>query len=229
MKKKILREEGLMYNQLAEQYYSQKKYDEAIIECQKAIKLIPDLFNPYWIYGAILAEQGQKEESKKLLEKAISLNPINPGIHNSLGALLATDPASIDAAIQSYLKAVELDGKFWKAHYNLSLIYQKKGENYAAFNEGIKSWRIHPSLMTLSNLFRITFIVYPKYVGGTLAVLFLLPFLIRSKYSLAFTAILLAYFLYLIKIDIETKNFKKALFDVLTLIGILILHINFMY
>jgi tetratricopeptide (TPR) repeat protein len=45
-------------------------YDEAIEECQEAIRIDPDFGNPYNDIGAYLIEQGQLEDAIPWLEKA---------------------------------------------------------------------------------------------------------------------------------------------------------------
>lgn len=46
------------------------KYDEAIEECQKAIRVDPDFGNPYNDIGAYLIEKGRLDEAIPWLEKA---------------------------------------------------------------------------------------------------------------------------------------------------------------
>lgn len=46
------------------------KYDEAIVECQKAIQVDPDFGNPYNDIGAYLIEKGRFDEAIPWLEKA---------------------------------------------------------------------------------------------------------------------------------------------------------------
>lgn len=46
------------------------KYDEAIVECRKAIQVDPDFGNPYNDIGAYLIEKGRMDEAIPWLEKA---------------------------------------------------------------------------------------------------------------------------------------------------------------
>ncbi len=47
-----------------------RRYDEAILECRKAIELDPEFGNPYNDIGAYLIEQGKYDEAIGWLEKA---------------------------------------------------------------------------------------------------------------------------------------------------------------
>ncbi len=52
-------------------YSAQKRYDDAIAECHKAIEVDPDYGNPYNDIGAYLIEKGRYDEALPWLEKAI--------------------------------------------------------------------------------------------------------------------------------------------------------------
>ncbi len=51
-------------------YSMQKRYDEAISECRKAIAVDPEFGNPYNDIGAYLIEQGKLDDALPWLEKA---------------------------------------------------------------------------------------------------------------------------------------------------------------
>ena len=51
-------------------YSFQKRYQDAIAECHRAIEIDPDFGNPYNDIGAYLIEQGAFDEAIPLLEKA---------------------------------------------------------------------------------------------------------------------------------------------------------------
>lgn len=58
------------YTFLGWAYSFMGKYDEAIDECQKAIRVDPDFGNPYNDIGAYLIEKGRLDEAIPWLEKA---------------------------------------------------------------------------------------------------------------------------------------------------------------
>ena len=58
------------YTFLGWAYSMQGRYDAAIMECEKAIKLDPDFGNPYNDIGAYLIEKGKLDEAVDWLEKA---------------------------------------------------------------------------------------------------------------------------------------------------------------
>lgn len=59
------------YTFLGWAYSFQGRYDDAILECRKAIEVDPKYGNPYNDIGAYLIEKGQMEEAIPWLEKAI--------------------------------------------------------------------------------------------------------------------------------------------------------------
>jgi tetratricopeptide (TPR) repeat protein len=53
-------------------YSFQRRYEEAIHECEEAIKVDPDFGNPYNDIGAYLIEKGQLDEAIPWFKRAIS-------------------------------------------------------------------------------------------------------------------------------------------------------------
>ena len=52
-------------------YSFQGHFDDAIVECRKAIQIDPDYGNPYNDIGAYLIEKGREDEAIEWLEKAV--------------------------------------------------------------------------------------------------------------------------------------------------------------
>lgn len=75
----------------------------------------------------MLLEQGRLAEGTRALEETLVLAPDYPLTHYNMGTLLQRGERP-DAAIASYLEAVRLDPTLWKAHHNLGLLYQRKGD-----------------------------------------------------------------------------------------------------
>ena len=77
----------LMCN-LAEGYYDQGQFDEAIKECQAIIQLKPDFPEAYIRLGIAVVQKGLWDEAISQFERAIQLNPNDSFAHNYLGIAL---------------------------------------------------------------------------------------------------------------------------------------------
>ena len=93
---------------LGAQLSEEGKYDEAIVEFNKALEKLPD--EPV-IHAAIAnakAKQGKNDEAITSYEKAISLNPKDPTFHTGLGVLL-NSMGKVAESQAAFKKAAELD------------------------------------------------------------------------------------------------------------------------
>ncbi len=86
------------------------RYDDAIEECRRAIKIDPDFGNPYNDIGAYLIEKGRLDEAIPWLEKATRARRYeSPGFpYLNLGRVWELKH-EYRRALQSYQKAVELN------------------------------------------------------------------------------------------------------------------------
>lgn len=62
-----------------ELYLAQEQYSEALSVCDSLIELLPDKFEGYHYKFAILMELGNKDDAKRVLDKALALFPDDPG------------------------------------------------------------------------------------------------------------------------------------------------------
>ena len=206
-------------------FYEKKDFKNALAECDTAIALDSTRPNPYWIKGVILAQSDQNAEAQKLFQKVLILDPNHINAHNSYGLLLLENPKSIEQGIEYFLKAIQLDQRFWKAHYNLGIAFQMKGLNVEAMKQYYAAFLIKPSLKTFESL-AISFVAaYPKTLGYLLAVFFLLAFVIQKPFGLIFTIVLMTYFGLYIKYALRVKEYRKFVYGASFAAVILIIHI----
>jgi len=99
------------------------KLEEAIAECQTAIRVDPDFGNPYNDIGVYLIELGRAQEAKPLLEKAIRSKRYccYQFAHANLGRVLLAE-GSIEEAKRSFERALEYDSEYLPAVQALELI-----------------------------------------------------------------------------------------------------------
>src|ERR1035437_8030916 len=80
--------------------------------------------------GLIAYQTGKNEIAVELISKAISVIP-SSSMYCNLGAALRNQ-GKLDAAIESYLKALSIKPDYAEAHYNLGLALQQQGKLDAA-------------------------------------------------------------------------------------------------
>jgi tetratricopeptide (TPR) repeat protein len=94
-------------------YSFQHRYDEAIEECRKALKLDPDFGNPYNDIGAYLIEKGSFEEAVPWLKKAISAKRYDSYCypHYNLGRIFERKGAWFEA-LRYYQNSLEANPEY---------------------------------------------------------------------------------------------------------------------
>lgn len=98
---------------------------------RRAIELNPGRSEPYLNLGAVLCEAGRCGEAVELYEHAAGTVGHDPFIHFN-HAIALEDQERFDAAIAAYERALELDGRFSDAHYNLGLLLETLGDGQGA-------------------------------------------------------------------------------------------------
>jgi len=101
---------------------------DAVIHCQKAIKIKPDYARAYINMGMALAtKQGYLNEAVRCLEKALNISPDNVKAHNNLGVYLLQLGRDSDA-VACFKKATEIQPDYSRAYYNLGNIFNNQGK-----------------------------------------------------------------------------------------------------
>ena len=126
-------------------YVFQKKYEEAIVEAQKAVEIYPHGPMQIFTLGWILRLAGRPEEAIPLMEKSIRLNPIPTYMaFDTLGRAYFL-AGKYEKAIGAYKTAVKVDPDLWDAHVGLAATYAVLGREDEARTEVSEILRIEPS------------------------------------------------------------------------------------
>jgi RNA polymerase sigma factor (TIGR02999 family) len=160
------RKNGRAHSNLGVALRGKGQVDEAIASLRKAIELDPKDAKDHSDLGAILCDvKHQYDAAIACFHRAIELEPESAYLHDNLGVALrgkAQEDAAIakalagpfhtgamllrptdqmDAAIACFRKAIELDPKYAKAHFNLGITLFKQGkldEAIACYRQAIK-------------------------------------------------------------------------------------------
>jgi tetratricopeptide (TPR) repeat protein len=104
------------------------KLDEAETSYRRAIDVDPNQLESYGKLAQLYGRQGRGSEVIRTYENALAKNPKSGELHLLLGMLNeAQGPSGIDAAMQHYEKAIELNPKLAAAKNNLAFWLAEKG------------------------------------------------------------------------------------------------------
>ncbi|NET40526.1 tetratricopeptide repeat protein [Okeania sp. SIO2B3] len=105
----------------------QRNYQAAVNIYRKIITFKPNYVEAYNNLGGVLADMNRRSEAIEVYQQGLGLRPNSADLYNNIGHALSTEnPAQ---AIAAYHRAIELDPKFIKAHYNLGKALQGIGEH----------------------------------------------------------------------------------------------------
>jgi tetratricopeptide (TPR) repeat protein len=111
------------------------RLDQAIAECQEAIRLKKDLPQAYYNLGNALSDKGRPEEAIAEYQEAIRLKKDYATAHYSLGNVLRAK-GRLEEAIAEYQEAIRLKN-LPEAHCNLGHALRSKGQ----FAQGLSCLR----------------------------------------------------------------------------------------
>lgn len=140
-------EAAIAYLQQAEEYCEQKKWNEAIAACEKALQILPNMAEAYKIWGNVLQKMGNYTEAIGYYAKAIEIQPDLPEVYANLGTLYA-QKAQWQKAVSYYQKAIDLKDDFGGAYRNLSKVWTKLGERDKALECQFQALNLEPQKAT---------------------------------------------------------------------------------
>ena len=123
------------YLGLARTYIIQEKYQQAILQCKKVIKINPDCAQAHWWLGVAFNEQGNYKEAIASCEKSISLNPNLAKCYIDLASSFYSQQNLEEAELQLRTRALNLAPNNAKAHNLLGCLYSNQNRLEDAASE----------------------------------------------------------------------------------------------
>lgn len=109
----------LAWNDLANLYMKQDRYEEALEMVQRAIDIDAKMAHSYVMRGNILTKAQRLEESLLAYQQALDLNPFNPGALSGMGHVLKTIGRQ-DESIAAYRQCIRAHPSFGEAYWSLA-------------------------------------------------------------------------------------------------------------
>ncbi|OUL37658.1 hypothetical protein BV372_01475 [Nostoc sp. T09] len=134
----------------AERLREDKKFEEAALKYQAAIRLDRNNAYAHNNLGFVLDELGRLEEAIASYQTALRLDPNNASAHNNLGSALSNQ-GKLEEAIASYQTALRLNPNDAYPHNNLGGALSKQGKLEAAIASYQTALRLDPNLAYAHN------------------------------------------------------------------------------
>ena len=122
----------------------QGKDDQALQKLQNLAMHNPLYSGPVLNEGLIYLKLGKYGSALKTLEAAVSINPLNPYAWNALGTALRYN-GQFNEAKQAYEHAINLDGQYARAHFNLAVLAELYLQDLPL---ALKQYQMYQSLQT---------------------------------------------------------------------------------
>ena len=120
--------------------YKAKRYEEALVACEQAIRLDPSYVLAYYNKGYVLHELKRYEEALVAYEQAIRLAPNNAGTYHNKGSVLR-DLKWYKEALVAFEQAIRLDPNNAAAYHNQGYILhelKRYEEALVAYEQAIR-------------------------------------------------------------------------------------------
>ena len=162
------------HKELGLMYKAEKAYDKAIIQFEKAMKLIEGskTFDDRLMYTSVLLNLGEAyirnqryEDAILYLNKVLRMFPESPVVYSLLGkAYHMLD--KVQEAIEFYQKAAKLKPDAEGVHHNLVDLYLKTGQFENAINQLKIAVRYSPNSAIIYRNFGVVYLRMGKYASS---------------------------------------------------------------
>ena len=128
-----------------------KQHDKAVIECQKAVELLPSSANAHTFYGLALNSVGRFEEAVHELEQAVRLDPLSSSFVLRSFAFACSFAGRHEEAIEAGRKAVQKNPNDILAHTIMVFVYDSAGYSEKAKSEAAEVLRLNPKFSVVES------------------------------------------------------------------------------
>ncbi|MHB8747542.1 MAG: class I SAM-dependent DNA methyltransferase, partial [Gammaproteobacteria bacterium] len=132
------------YNNLGLALHGQDRYEEAIVQYQRAIAFKPDYAQAYYNLGNSCADRGAHAMAVQSYHQALHLGLNVADIHASLGHALSQQGMA-DQALASYQTAINIDPDLSEAHVGLATTYKTLGRYPEAIEHYQRAQHLRPN------------------------------------------------------------------------------------
>lgn len=140
------------YNDLAKALVSEGKFDEAVVEYEKILRIEPGAAEIHNDLGNVLQQQGRYAEAIGHYERAAQLNQRRPEVKYNLARALV-EIGELPEAMGYYEQALQIRPDYADAHFHLGVALQQAGRLSEAIGHYEQALRIEPdSAQTHYNL-----------------------------------------------------------------------------
>ena len=155
---------------LAEIYFNEDHYAEALAESEIAIKIEPNFLDAYRILGAAAMALGNYERAFEAFDEALKIEPNNVSVNHQMG-ILYDRIGQYEDAISFYRTATKYDPNNTEVHMDLGLVYDQLQRFEDAIAEFKEVLRIEPD--EIEAYFRLG-LIYDSFMDGENALLYTL-------------------------------------------------------
>ncbi|OZH54336.1 hypothetical protein AFK68_11600 [Hydrocoleum sp. CS-953] len=134
------------YMVVAETYFNQKKWQQAITVTQQIIQVKPEA-KAYKIRGNSLQALGKLKEALDSYNKALEIKPDFGEVYANIGTIFAQQK-QWEQAIQNYRRAIAIKPYFAGAYRNLAKIYTQVNQSVEAAEYLYQAFRLEPGKAT---------------------------------------------------------------------------------
>ncbi len=134
----------VMHNNLGIEFKSQGRFDEAIEQFGKSIKIKSNYAKAHNNLGNVLQAKGRFDEAVSHYRHALGVISNDARIHNNLGFALKLQ-GKIDEAIEHYHRALQINPNFAQAHNNIGVALGSQGKSGEAISHYYEAIKIEPA------------------------------------------------------------------------------------
>jgi tetratricopeptide (TPR) repeat protein len=116
----------LSLDNLGNAYRAEKRWDEARIVLERAVKIAPENPEANYSLGMVFAQSGDNANAYEYLQRALQARPAYPEALNNLGVLYLVTQRR-DQAVASFEQSIRVAPGFDQAYLNLARVYALEG------------------------------------------------------------------------------------------------------